>query len=493
MLGNARLYEELERRIEAQRSLGAIAARITAIREPGDVLQRTLDEAVRLLDADGGRIELVAEGGGLHWAFGHSAIDLPIERATGEAAVSADEGVSGRAVRERRVILTGDYLADESFIHAEAPDRYIRQHGIRSVMSAPLIGEEGAIGSLTVHSQARQAFDPSDAELLEVLASQAAIAVTNARLYEQVGQESAALGRQTSSQRRLLDINRRLLSTLEPASVLELIADGLKSVVWYDNLAVYRVDDPGTTLEPVFARDRNATAVLEFPVPRGQGLTWWTVEHREPLLLNDARGDPRLIQIPDTPIEDEAIIIVPLVSGDEVTGAMNISRTGGAEVAFTDADFELAQLFAGQAAVAITNARLYEELEESERRYRHLVDNSPDIVWSVDAEGRFTFFSDSLEARTGWKPEQLIGKPFTALAGEETLAAATVAWELLREDPDREQPRAARPSPSRRSNQPDRGRHDRHRRRRPFRRRAWLGARHQRARAAGGRPAEPGR
>jgi two-component system, NarL family, sensor histidine kinase UhpB len=609
VLGNARLYEELEHRVEAQRTLGAIAARITAIHDPGDVLQRTLDEAVRLLDADGGRIELVVEGGGLHWAFGHSAIDLPIERAAGEAAVTAEEGVSGRAVRQRQVVFTGDYLADDAFIHAEAPDRYIRQHGIRSVMSAPLIGEEGAIGSLTVHSQARDAFDSADAELLEVLASQAAIAVTNARLYEQLGQESAALARQTDSQRRLLEINRSLLTTLDPAGVLDVIADGLKGVVWYDNLGVYRVDEAESMLEPVYARDRNAEAVLNFPIPRGEGLTWWSLEHREPLLINDALNDARLIQIPGTEEEDEAIIIVPLISGDEVIGSMNISRTGGAEVAFTDADFELVQLFAGQASVAITNARLYEQLreridaqrtlseiaaqiaalhepqtvldravadaarllhadraqinlmadegdhldrpiaaapvppspddvevpigsgiagmaaaerrvrwtgdyladadfphdsgdarieaqsirsmisapligtdrmlgtltvqsmeanafgsddaellqvladqaaitltnarlyaevEESERRYRHLVDNSPDIVWSVDSEGRFTFFSDSLESRTGWKPADLIGKPFTTLAGEGSAPDAMAAWEALREDPSLE-------------------------------------------------------
>ena len=610
VLGNARLYEELERRVEAQRSLGEIAARITAIRDPGDVLQRTLDEAVRLLDADGGRIELVAETGGLHWAFGHSAIDLPIERDEAVDPVELNEGVSGRAVLERRVVRTGDYLADADFRHAEAPDRYIRQHGIRSVMSAPLIGEDGAIGSLTVHSQARDAFDAANAELLEVLASQAAIAVTNARLYEQLGEESAALARQTDSQRRLLEINQQLLSTLEPASVLELIADGLKNVVWYDNLGVYRVDEDEGLLKPVLARDRNAEAVLGFPIPRGQGLTWWTVEHREPVLQNDALNDPRLIQIPGTPADEEAIIIVPLISGDDVIGAMNIGRMGGSEVAFTDADFELVQLFAAQAAVAITNARLYEELrersdaqrslaeiaaqiaslhdpltviqravadaarllsadraqvnlaaeggkhldrpiaaapiqpspddvvvpigsgiagmaaaerqvrwtgdylgderfphdegdariaaqgirsmmsapllgpdrligtitvqatalnafnagdaellklladqaaialtnarlyaelEESERRYRHLVDNSPDIVWSVDADGRLTFFSDSLQARTGWKPEELIGQPFTALAGEETLPAAIAAWETLKQNPDREQ------------------------------------------------------
>ncbi|MCV0402397.1 MAG: GAF domain-containing protein [Chloroflexi bacterium] len=608
VLGNARLYEELEHRVEAQRTLGEIAARITAIREPGDVLQRTLDEAVRLLDADGGRIELVAENGGLHWALGHSAIDLPIERDEELHPVLADEGVSGRAVIERRVVMTGDYLADSAFTHVESSDTYIRQHGIRSVMSAPLIGEEGAIGSLTIHSQSRDAFETADADLLEVLASQAAIAVTNARLYEQLGEESAALERQTDSQRRLLQINQRLLSTLDPGNVLELIADGLKSVVWYDNMGVYRVAED--MLEPMFARDRNADAVMQFSVPRGRGLTWWTVEHREPVLLNDAFGDPRLIQIPNTPPEEEAIIIVPLISGDDVIGAMNISRTGGPEVAFTDADFELVQLFAGQAAVAITNARLYEELrersdaqrtlaeiaaqitslhdpqrviqravadaarllradraqvnlvadggehldppiaaapqppspddvivpigsgvagvaaaerrvrwtgdylddrtfphdegdvrierqrvrsmmaapllgpdrligtitvqsttanafgaehaellsvladqaaialtnarlyaevEESERRYRHLVDNSPDIVWSVDEGGNFTFFSDSLEARTGWKPEQLLGRPFTSIAGEETLDTAVAAWESLRQDPESEQ------------------------------------------------------
>ena len=231
-----------------------------------------------------------------------------------------------------------------------------------------------------MHSQARDAFDEANAELLEVLASQAAIAVTNARLYEKLGEESAALARQTDSQRRLLQINQRLLSTLEPASVLELIADGLKNVVRYDSLGVYRVAADEGVLTPVLARDRDAEAVLGFPIPRGQGLTWWCVEHREPVLLNDALSDERLIQIPGTPVEEQAIIIVPLISGDEVIGAMNIGRTGGSEVAFTDADFELVQLFAAQAAVGITNARLYEELRERADAQRSLAEIAAQIA-----------------------------------------------------------------------------------------------------------------
>jgi len=57
----------------------------------------------------------------------------------------------------------------------------------------------------------------------------------------------------------------------------------------------------------------------------------------------------------------------------------------------------------------------------------------------VDAEGHFTFLSGALEARTGWKPEELLGKPFTALASEETFAAAAGAWEELKRDPNHEE------------------------------------------------------
>ena len=195
---------------------------------------------------------------------------------------------------------TGDYLHDPAFDHDAELDEYISRRGMRSVMTAPLISSAGNLGGLTVQSARENAFDEGDAELLRLLADQAAIAITNARLYDELGAESAALARQTDSQRRLLQINQRLLSTLEPASVLELIADGMKSVVWYDNLArLPRRRERGGAAAPVLARDRNAEAVLGFAVPKGKGLTWWTIEHREPVLLNEALADPRLIQIPE--------------------------------------------------------------------------------------------------------------------------------------------------------------------------------------------------
>ena len=434
VLGNARLYEELERRIEAQRSLGEIATRITAIRDPGDILQLTLDEAVRLLDADGGRIELVAETGGLHWAFGHSAIDLPIERDETVDPVILNEGVSGRAVIERRVVRTGDYLGDTSFTHAEAPDRYIRQHAIRSVMSAPLIGEDGAIGSLTVHSQARDAFDEANAELLEVLASQAAIAVTNARLYEQLRERADA-------QRSLAEIAAQIASLHDPLTVIQRAVADAARLLRADRAQVNLVAEGGTHLDRPIAAAPVAPSPDDVTVPIGSGIAGMAAAQRKVRWTGDYLADQEFPHDEgDAWIEAQDIhsmMAAPLLGPDRLIGTITVQAT--AANAFNADGAELLKLLADQAAIALTNARLYAEVEESERRYRHLVDNSPDIVWSVDADGRFTFFSDSLEARTGWKPEQLLGQPFAVMAAGETLAMAAAAWERLREDPEREQ------------------------------------------------------
>lgn len=605
VLGNARLYEQLERGIEARRSLGAIAARITAIRDPGDILQRTLDEAVRLLDADGGRIELISESGLLRWAFGHSAIDLPIERTPEDGPLRDAEGVSGQAIRERRVVRTGDYLVDPGFEHGDAPDRYIRQHAIRSVMSAPLVGEAGAIGSITVHSQARDAFSESDAELLEVLASQAAIAVNNARLYEQLRDRvdaqgalasitaeiaalrdpAAVLQRTADEAMRLLKADSAIINPLEehdallgwpiayapageePDDIPVTVGEGISGLAMAERRVVFTGDyltDPAFEHSDeldAYIRRRGMRSVMTAPLISSAGnLGGLTVQSARAdafdaddaellrlladqaaiaitnarlyeelnsridaqrsladiaaqiAAVHDPQGvldrsvadaarllradraqinligeggehlDPPIAAAPAGPSPSDVIVPIgsgiagmaaarrkvcwtgeylsdagfPHDAGDAWIEAQGISSMMSAPLlgpdrligtitiqamrpdAFGPQDADLLRLLADQAAIALTNARLLEEVEESERRYRHLVDNSPDIVWSVDADGAFTFFSDSLESRTGWKPAQLLGKPFTVLAGGDSLSTANAAWEQVRADPNHE-------------------------------------------------------
>ena len=116
-----------------------------------------------------------------------------------------------------------------------------------------------------------------------------------------------------TSQRRLLEVNERLLSTLDPAGVLDLIADSLKAIVPYDSLTIYRVDRVKAVRRAVIARDRFAELILAHESPLGTGITGWVVDHREAVLSNQAHLDPRSVQVPGTPFEPESMIVVPLL------------------------------------------------------------------------------------------------------------------------------------------------------------------------------------
>jgi|GEM_PF-1257372 len=162
-----------------------------------------------------------------------------------------------------------------------------------------------------------------------------------------------------TGQRHLLALNERLVATLDPQQVLNLIADSLKSVVAYDNLTIYRVDRDASLLRPVLARDRFASLILENTFALDHGITGWVVTHAEAQCVNDAQRDPRMSLIPGTPAEDESLIVVPLVGEGDVVGTLNVGRMGGTESHFDSADFEIAQLFASQASIALLNAEVH--------------------------------------------------------------------------------------------------------------------------------------
>ncbi len=162
-----------------------------------------------------------------------------------------------------------------------------------------------------------------------------------------------------AGQRRLLDVNSKLLSNLDPVAVLDSIADLLKDVVAYDALTIYRVDRTTGRRWAVIARDRFAEVILREEMPIGVGLTGWAIDHHEAVLCNDALEDPRCVQIPGTPVEPESMLIVPLQVGGDVIGTLNVARMGGVESHFTEYEFELTQLFGGQASIALQNAETH--------------------------------------------------------------------------------------------------------------------------------------
>jgi PAS domain S-box-containing protein len=278
------------------------------------------------------------------------------------------------------------------------------------------------------------AFTDADFELVQLFAAQAAVAITNSRLYEQLRERADA-------QRSLAEIAAQIASLHEPQTVLDRAVADAARLLGADRAQINLLSDDGKHLDPPITAAPVPPSEDDVIVPIGSGIAGMAAAEKRVRWTGDYLGD---LAFPhdegDAWIERQQIhsmMAAPLVGPDRLIGTITIQST--APNAFGSDDAELLKLLADQAAITLTNARLYAELEESERRYRHLVDYSPDIVWSLDAEGRFTFFSESLEARTGIKPEDLLGRPFSALGGEETFPGVTAAWEALRNDPASEQ------------------------------------------------------
>ena len=164
------------------------------------------------------------------------------------------------------------------------------------------------------------------------------------------------------SYRRLADVFHDLLSEQSLDSLLVRIADTLDAIVPYEALHIYEADEPKRQLIPALVRSDYAAEILDETFPFGVGITGWAVEHREPVLSNQAHLDPRVAFVPGTPAEPEALIVVPLIARGALKGTLNVYRIGE-HASFTEAEFELAQRLGDAAALALDNAHIRARLE----------------------------------------------------------------------------------------------------------------------------------
>lgn len=350
---NARLYRSVADQATRIKSIQDLSARLNRLTDVRAIADAIVEEASALAEYHDIRIYRV------DWerrmcdpiAFTRKMLTDDLVDPESLLRVRMGEGFTGWVAEHGEPILINDAVDDERGKTIEGTEDVAE-----SMLLAPMLYEGRAIGVIVLSQLGYNRFSDRDLQTMSIFAGYAAQAMVNATAYEQLRAQSDELARRADSQRRLLEISERLLSTLEPAAVLETIAEALKSVVAYDNLIITQLHADERLLRPILARDAHVAEVMRHVIPLGKGLTSWAVEHREALLLNDALSDPRALHVPGTPADPEAIIIVPLVVEGQAVGAMNIGRIGREEVHFTQTDFELVQLFAAQASVALRNA-----------------------------------------------------------------------------------------------------------------------------------------
>jgi PAS domain S-box-containing protein len=410
-IANARLIAELDRarlltkrQADVERALRELGTRISAESDLASVVAYVVEEAARLTRGDGGRVDILDPDG--RYLVGVYATDR--ETAVGETWPvdpddSLDVGVSGRAVKSRAAVISPDYLADESFVHGAGPDAFVHAAGIHGVVAVPLFGDDGPFGALTVWSKRRAAFTEDDAALLQTIAGQAAVALVRARLIEELGRSQEAMARRADEERALRDLARRSMTSLDPEGVLDDVAAE----------AARLLGPAGAMIGLLRPAPRTGHQQRSIGIADEALLAWRSS-------FGDEAARIAVAERRSVVGEDEGAIrswaVAPLIGEAQVFGALAVlSPIPGA---YGREQLGLLGSLADHAALALAGADLLARLEESEERYRSLVESLPDLVFTCDADGRFTFMSESIEDVLGWTPAEIVGSHFRDLVAE---------------------------------------------------------------------------
>jgi len=202
--------------------------------------------------------------------------------------------------------------------------------------------------------------------LLQAFGDQAAIALTNARLFEETERRRRAA-------ESLADLGRVLTRSLDAGDVSQRIVDSIRMLLGTSAAVLYRVDAATQNLGSIaFSGQVGLTLGDRVAVmPSGFGVVGRAVQQRQPVATADVLTDPQIALTPELRqyVEQEqirAVLAAPLIVQGRVIGALATGTRAGR--VYDAEDIRLAQIFADQAAIAMENSRLYGELHTTLRQ-----------------------------------------------------------------------------------------------------------------------------
>jgi signal transduction histidine kinase len=367
------------------------------------VLQRLVEAAAELTEARYAALGVVDSSGKELERFITHGIDPETQAAIGD--LPRGRGILGVLIRDARLLRLHDIAEDERSVGFPP-----NHPPMRTFLGVPILLRGIAYGNLYLtEKEGGVDFSAADEEVVTLLASQAAVAIENARLYE----SSREWARQLES---LDEITSAMLSEIEPGRLLQLVVDRMSGLLDARFVAVLVTTGDGW-LEIAAACGRQADELVghRLAVERsksGRVLQEGTTA-RVDSVLDDPDADPELMRR----IGARAGLWVPLLVRDETIGVLMALDREQPDPRFTDADLRLAQRFASRAAVAVdlsrrvartTVERIVSGQEQERRRLsRELHDETGQALTSIllglksiaDAQGTDRFPAALAELR----------------------------------------------------------------------------------------------
>jgi nitrate/nitrite-specific signal transduction histidine kinase len=385
-------YSNLERKVadrtQELAAVNAIAASVNESLDLDQTLNRALDEILHLLDLEVGEIRLLDPERDELVIRTHRGLSPQFIHLTDRCQVT--ETLPGCVLSSGQLIIHEDVLA-------ASQHTWGREEGIRAIAICPLQAKEKRLGTLSLATRrGPRPFSRNERELLRAVSDQVGVAIENARLFE-------AEQRRAEQFRVISKVGRHITSILSVDELLVQIVKLIQKAFNYYHVGVgmiegdeviYKVgagplwDDPGFQFNPA-----------RLKVGR-EGITGWVAGTGQPLLVPDVSQESRYVLMGDSEARSE--LTVPIKARGKVIGVLDIQSER--LNAFDEQDLAVLQSLAQQAAIAIENARLYQQarqlavVEERNRLARDLHDSVTQSLYSVtlfaEATGRLLSSGD---------------------------------------------------------------------------------------------------
>jgi len=291
----------------------------------------------------------------------------------------------------------------------------------QSWLGVPMLIGERVLGVISVQSvETSNLYDTQDRDILTTIASQAAIAVENARLFQETQ-------RRAQEMTALAEVGREISATLQLGAVLERIATYAKELLQAESSAVYLPETESRAWKAISAVGEDAEEIKNDPIQTGRGILGGIVVNKKGQIVNNASNDESAITVAGTsPTDFEHIMGAPILSMDRVTGLMAVWRTGEGRD-FTPSELDFLNSLAQQAAIAIENARLFQDVTNSQGQLSEALRIARIGYFEIDLQKQTIAFTDELLSLLNTSAEKESGYEFPL---DQTLEKFVVAEDI---------------------------------------------------------------
>jgi PAS domain S-box-containing protein len=373
-LKGALLFQKHEQRVTELAVLNELGQALTARLNVGEVLSEAYRQASRLLDAA---------------SFYIALYDLDKDEVTFAIDVTDGNIQKFFSVRQAAKGLTEYIIHHQTplLIREDLPKR-LQELGIEPVgrmalswLGVPLMIGRQVLGVMAVQSYTTaRAYDERDMDTLTAIASQTAIAIHNAQLYEQAQHEIAERGRAEEEARRraaqaalIYQVGQRVSGELELEALLSEIVTAVRDAFDYHSVLLMLLNEEANRLTlQAIAGGYADVFPADLWLDVGEGMIGHAAATGAPQISGDVSQNPHYIRKATEITQSE--LAVPIKSGRDTIGVLDLQSND--PDAFDSTDVMLMETLADQIAAAIKNARLYEKAQQQLREQTALFEAS---------------------------------------------------------------------------------------------------------------------